>query len=61
LRGFSASTEHEKKEYKLFLCISLGFSEKIAIVWNLILLDPEIADFKSVPSMLVDVMTEYAR
>ena len=59
--SFSASTYHEKKEYKLFVCITRGYTEIIGLVPNLILLDLEFSDLKSVHSMLVDVTTEYAR
>ena len=58
--GFSVSTEHKKKEYKLCMCTPNGYTEIDRVVPNFILVDLEIGDFKSVPSLLDDVTTEYA-
>ena len=44
--GFSVSTDHAKKNYKLFMSISLGCTEIVGVVPNLILPNFEIPVFK---------------
>ena len=56
--GYSVSIEHKKKEYKLCMCIPNGYTEIDRVVPNFILLDLEIGNIRSVPSVFVHVTTE---